>query len=268
MENLLTHAKLSRDAWQHQGDSRFVFYTDTDTDTEICIFKEFDQKSNNDLLGKSGRCTVIFKYSDSAKDWSYNFKSKLVAVPWDQTSRAGCCNTPKIHEGFLTKFLTVRDWIEQHITSPDKAFDSLSFTGFSLGGALATLASHWAQSLNFQRNLTQDVQCYVFGSPRVGNNSFVNHYNNTVNCSSVVYKNDPVPTLPPRASCYRHIEKPLWLREDYKVEFSLRPSTLNAKLFINWILKNVCKCKCVGDQMTDHNISKIIDFLEHIVDPD
>ena len=267
MEEILTHAKLSRDAWQHRGDPRFVFYTDTPTDTEICIFK-----------GEKN-CIVIFKYSDSDIDWSYSFKSNLVPVPWDAGS-GDCCNQPKIHQGFLEKFQTVQKWIEGHIEDAN----AVSFTGFSLGGALATLASSYfitktykffpgensAGSERFSEqtyfNKRKEVKCFIFGSPRVGNNSFVHYYNNRVNCKSVVYKNDPIPTLPPRMSCYRHIQKPLWLNENYKVEFSLRPSSLNTKLFINWVLRNICKCKCVKDSYPDHNISLIIDFLEHIVD--
>eukprot|EP00187_Rhodella_violacea_P011223 CAMPEP_0174914440 /NCGR_PEP_ID=MMETSP0167-20121228/80840_1 /TAXON_ID=38298 /ORGANISM="Rhodella maculata, Strain CCMP736" /LENGTH=557 /DNA_ID=CAMNT_0016159197 /DNA_START=377 /DNA_END=2050 /DNA_ORIENTATION=- len=96
-----------------------------------------------------------------------------------QLSAEKSSQDPKIHSGFLHAYLSVAQRIEAVVTSlyngqPRPIF----FTGHSLGGALSTLCSY---SLHRKLKLSQDnIACYTFGSPMVGNHAFVRKYNSKI----------------------------------------------------------------------------------------
>lgn len=78
--------------------------------------------------------------------------------------------------------------------------DLFTTTGSSLGGALATLHSMVLASRNIS------VEAYIFASPMVGDNTFVNTYNSLVTKSyRIVNKPDIVPQLPGTILGYGHV---------------------------------------------------------------
>jgi hypothetical protein len=119
-----------------------------------------------------------------------------------------------IHQGFYNQFesifvplnKTVNDYILDY-SNKDK---HLIFVGHSLGGALATIGACYFSHVY----PTLKVSCVTFGSPRVGNNHFVNAFNNSVTESyRFVNDNDPVPCLPSRLR-YKHVKGCQWLYQD------------------------------------------------------
>lgn len=94
-----------------------------------------------------------------------------------------------VHEGFQTAFESVEDTINERLQSDVLKGKPLYISGHSLGGALATIAT---------RNLKPPVEiaaCYTFGSPRVGNEDWINRIKSPV--YRLVNAADSVTMLPP-----------------------------------------------------------------------
>jgi triacylglycerol lipase len=117
------------------------------------------------------------KFNDIVTDILF---SKSV-VPYENTNPE-----IKVHLGFLTQYMSIREKILRHIGYFFFCADSLDaltfiFTGHSLGAALATLAI-----LDFQYNFSRKQELLFsfsgvgFGSPRVGNVAFRDSFNSRV----------------------------------------------------------------------------------------
>mmetsp|Transcript_10598 Transcript_10598/g.27803 ORF Transcript_10598/g.27803 Transcript_10598/m.27803 type:complete len:770 (-) Transcript_10598:33-2342(-) len=103
---------------------------------------------------------------------------------------------PKIHSGFLFAYLSVAERIELAVESLYKEKPRpIFFTGHSLGGALSTLSSY---SIRQKLRLSEDnIACYTFGSPMVGNHAFTRKYDSKVPRHwRVVLEGDAVTKLP------------------------------------------------------------------------
>jgi triacylglycerol lipase len=83
----------------------------------------------------------------------------------------------------------------------------LTLTGHSAGGAVATLIA-WL--------VDNDLLVYTYGSPRVGQQDFVDAYNakRSDQTMRVVHGIDLVPRLPPTDLGYQHVDRPLILDSD------------------------------------------------------
>lgn len=114
---------------------------------------------------------------------------------------------PSIHSGFNDQYNTIKFIIyhkvyEYLLTEPEKP--TVIFTGHSLGGALATIAAA-CMAVQFSNRKNLDIQCYTFGSPRVGNKAFVKIFDKFVGRSErIVNELDPVPMIP-RITGYHHV---------------------------------------------------------------
>lgn len=102
----------------------------------------------------------------------------------------------KVHRGFHKQFESLRDDINNHISDTilkNKNINTLCFTGHSLGGGLATIASIWFKY--FYKHL--NVECVTFGSPRCGNKNFVDFFQKNIDISyRIVNKQDPIQYVP------------------------------------------------------------------------
>jgi triacylglycerol lipase len=130
---------------------------------------------------------------ENIKDWLTD--SNAVLVP----STLG-----HLHKGFLRAFNTVGPQIVNDLRSrPDTTGKPLWFTGHSLGAALSTIMTASCANAGLQI-----AGHYNFGSPRVGDSSFANFYNER--CASVTFRfvnnNDIVPRVPPRQLLYDHVD--------------------------------------------------------------
>lgn len=85
---------------------------------------------------------------------------------------------------------------------------SLWFTGHSLGAALSTLAVASCRAAG-----VSVAGHYNFGSPRVGDSSFTDFYNEGYADLTFrfVNNNDIVPRIPPRELTYQHVNSPKYL---------------------------------------------------------
>lgn len=99
----------------------------------------------------------------------------------------------RVHGGFYRQFKILEPKISpilsEHMRDSDKI---LYFTGHSLGGGLATLAS-----LYYSYKFKNPVSCITFGSPRAGNKDFAETFNGRIAYSSrFVNQEDPIPFVP------------------------------------------------------------------------
>lgn len=82
------------------------------------------------------------------------------------------------HRGFLDRYLQSRGALNDILNNiEDKEGRSLTMTGHSLGGALATVgAADWANK-NKNKKTFKDIRSIVFGSPQVFDQTATNHVN-------------------------------------------------------------------------------------------
>jgi predicted lipase len=134
----------------------------------------------------------VFKSSDSKEDWEDNYKFYPIRVSdTDPISCCHLCTGSSVHTGFNKQFMFLRKEL-QNLRSNSSAI----FTGFSLGGALATLSAYHLEYVS--RELV------TFGCPKVGNQQFVTNLETKVRRNERwVYKKDYVTRLPP-GNYYKH----------------------------------------------------------------
>ena len=153
----------------------------TDTEGRTGIYKDY--------------FVVDFQGSDSIKDWILNLIIVKKVMPYGNEK-----SKIRVHYGFIKAYKSVRD--ELHKRFLDSKKSKVFLTGFSMGGALATLAA-----VDFQYNFDVEVLAATTGSPRVGNYAFAKSYNKRVpDTTRYKYGNDIVTSLPPWFFFYKHVK--------------------------------------------------------------
>jgi hypothetical protein len=145
--------------------------------------------------------TVVFAFrgTESASDATCDLSV------WKRKFRDVSDPKIKVHTGFLDQFNVVKfgmtatlfGTLWKHKNSKTR----IICTGHSLGGALATVAAACIKAL-FKDAFV--VECYTFGSPRVGNSHFVNFFDKHVDRSiRCVHSADIVTRIP--SFLYEHV---------------------------------------------------------------
>ena len=136
------------------------------------------------------RISIVFRGSDSLQDWIYDF---LII-------KKNIGDGKSVHYGFYRQLfgdnlykkilLCLNELVLEH---PEYG---INIVGHSLGGGLATILSYYLvlEDQFFNKNII----VVTFGSPRVGNYSFMECYNNIENIQHyrVVNQNDIVCSVP------------------------------------------------------------------------
>ena len=123
-------------------------------------------------------------------------------------------NLGDVHTGFYNLFnerkLEILELLRKHSEK-----EIITFTGHSLGGALATVSA-----LYFSISLPQRViKCITFGAPRVGDKRFKQFFERHVSYSIRFINNgDWVPKVP--MGKYRHVDEEVIIDTDYFAEKS------------------------------------------------
>jgi len=140
-------------------------------------------------------------------DWWSNFQ--LFQDPCEPDI-AGGCNGGEVHGGFLYEFNLIRDFVRNETERRISQGWSVLFSGHSQGGAIVTLVS--LDIANYF-NLSPDrIFVVTIGSPRVGDPTFVEAWNEKIN-QSVRYvtdrngQSDVVAGLPPKSGQYIHVHE-------------------------------------------------------------
>jgi triacylglycerol lipase len=162
-----------------------------------------DFKSEEDTDGFIGfyeDTLLICFYGTNFNQWK-DVKNDIYfckkVIPYD-----GVNPKVKVHAGFLRSYKSVRDYIHNIIKS--HPYNKITIFGHSLGGAVSTLCA-----VDVQYNFPEkEIECYSWGSPRVGNSAFVKSYNSRVpNTYRCVNSEDLVAKLPPFFFFFKHVDK-------------------------------------------------------------
>ncbi|MHB1393692.1 MAG: lipase family protein [Clostridia bacterium] len=138
------------------------------------------------IIESSDSIVISFRGSRSNPDWIADATIIQTYFPYTRIKLG-------IHSGFATIYKACRQQIMNTLGDMDSS-KQLFITGHSLGGALAVLCALDA-AVNTAYN---NPVMYNFGSPRVGNSTFVQAYNEVIDHSvRIVNTNDIVPLLPP-----------------------------------------------------------------------
>ncbi|KAJ9078063.1 hypothetical protein DSO57_1010669 [Entomophthora muscae] len=121
-------------------------------------------------------------------------------------------NAPRdvlVHRGFYRHHISIRDRVFNEVKhlllTPRYSNYTLHLTGFSLGGAIATISlPDWKHFMK-QHNFGNSIESYTYESPRVGNEQFVKFIESMdVPVIRYTFSNDMIPRLPPRALGFTH----------------------------------------------------------------
>lgn len=162
------------DILANNGFKQRIFFRSGDTDTQA-ILVQFGEVPTFAVLAFRGTEQTL---KDLATD------ANIGKVPLAE-------NSVDVHDGFQIAIDSVWKMIEPELK---KLTCPLFYTGHSLGAALATLAA--------AKHPPKAV--YTFGSPRVGNQDFINSLRN-VQIYRIVDDEDFVTTVPPVFMGFRHV---------------------------------------------------------------
>ncbi|KAH7417606.1 lipase [Cadophora sp. MPI-SDFR-AT-0126] len=164
----------------------------------------FDQSQVEGYVGiDSANKAIVISYKGS-KTFA-NFVADLL-VPKGSCSDliSGC----KAHQGFLYAWGDVKTNTMAAVKSAKAAYPSYSIilTGHSLGGAVATIAAAYLRKAGYACDI------YSYGSPRVGNEAFVNFVDGQAGVHyRVTHTDDPIPRYPGRILGFYHTSPEFWL---------------------------------------------------------
>jgi triacylglycerol lipase len=165
-----------------------------------------------------------------------------------------------VHAGYLEELTSawpaINDFV-QHYSKPN--YHRIRVTGHSLGGALALLCSaHLVQLFDLL-----DVQCYSFGAPMVGGNSFYEHVR-MLNFDHwrFVNNNDMVPRLKSLHFLgYRHVGTKFYFDHTHTL---LARKQSRWERFKDWVYGHwdAVRSGKLGDSFRDHYIASYIACLD------
>ena len=118
--------------------------------------------------------------------------------------------TGKVHRGFKQEVDDLWPMLETALLSNEQP---LWFCGHSLGGAMATICA--GRCFLSHINSVPD-QLYSYGSPRVGNNRYINYVK--LEHFRYVNNNDIVTRVPPILLGYRHCGQEVYLNRDGEIK--------------------------------------------------
>lgn len=211
----------------------------TDENCEVLVCKH-----ETDVL------VVAFRGTSSSEDVFTDLSIARKKMPLAHVSEKWW---PQIHSGFSDQFFSVNKYLDESV----KENDSIIFCGHSLGGALATIGSLY---YSFQYP-EKTIACVTFGSPRVGDDTFVKYFDNKINTSlRYVNDNDPIPCLPTQLR-FKHVKGLQWLNQD------VIQNEINAWRFLRFLKNTLLSYFGVGyNACNDHKCDYYIDDLMKILE--
>jgi hypothetical protein len=152
------------------------------TEFEFKVVKTFDRGGSQAMLVEH-KDYLVLAFRGTEPDSLRDIKA-------DASATIRKCETQgMIHSGFYFAYMEIRKDIEETLQSKTFSKKPLYITGHSLGGALATVATKYTYH---QGGL---AACYTFGSPRVGNDDWINNIKTPIH--RLVNAADCVTMLPP-----------------------------------------------------------------------
>lgn len=197
--------------------------------------KKTDTQAFVAIKGKS--LYVVFRGTSSKKDAQND--ASIDKVPFINPG-------DKVHIGFKSSWDSVKDIIFKNIDKTSGC-NKIVVCGHSLGAAVATLCAY---NLSHVYDMI-DIECCTIGSPRVGNKTFKNNYDNQkIKTLRIVHNNDVVTHSP--FIGYYHVNYMLRIDDEGNIK----------KFMIDWnrawnYLKSMVTGKNIKDHMTNSYIKSL-----------
>lgn len=180
-EILLFTCLLSQEVYDDSHGHNTTFIECSNTDTQ-CIIKIVE-----DII------YIAFRGTSSSKDVLTDLKIYQVPI-FDDNHKI------KVHFGFNQQYRSVHDYISHFLFTNCNNKKKIVCCGHSLGAGLATICSAHLSTM-----YSIPVECYTFGSPRVGNNAFKEFCNKHIAVMKrIALHSDPV-TYVPINPLYTHV---------------------------------------------------------------
>ncbi|GMR59504.1 hypothetical protein PMAYCL1PPCAC_29699, partial [Pristionchus mayeri] len=152
-----------------------------------------------DILSHS--CAYFIAHSEWRNESTIAFrgttsKSQLFVEGWQSLDPAvDFFSMGLVNRYFITAHLSMWNGIEEYLKDSKYRHHSISFTGHSLGGALAVLAAARTVKQGFRRS--DQVRVYTYGEPRVGSLKFARSFDLIIPESyRIIHRGDVVPHMP------------------------------------------------------------------------
>ena len=154
------------------------FITDSETDVQVGVTINYVSK----------RICVVFRGTDSLKDWHYNLQSNKMCIKGDVCVHKGFCS-----QLFVSNLYHRLSGQVQQLLCVYPEY-GVFITGHSAGGALATLFGY----LLSKEIPTKEINIVSFASPRIGNYAFKCDFENNPNLihHRVTNRNDIITATP------------------------------------------------------------------------
>lgn len=155
----------------------------------------FDKKNIEGFCGEyKGKYLIIFRGTDSLRDWITNFMFFRKCIPYKGTNPK-----IKVHSGFLKDYLEVRDFIHKKVENTKL---DIVVHGHSKGAAITGLCA-----LDLQYNFpNKNIAAVALGMPRIGNKEFKRSFDGRLpDFLRADYGSDIIPQIPPKIFGFRHV---------------------------------------------------------------
>jgi predicted lipase len=192
-------------------DNKNIWDCTTCTDDNI-LYNVIENHSERVLVGYNNKYNSIFisfRGSSNILNWIDNIQISKI-YPYPEFQNIG------VEKGFYKAYKYLDNDIYNNIINLSAKYNTINLiiTGHSLGAAIATLLSFDIinSKLYDKYNI---VSLITFGSPRVGNQEFVNLFNQyDINSKRITHYYDVVPHVPEEFLKYVHISQEIWYNED------------------------------------------------------
>ncbi|KAM9980767.1 hypothetical protein ACTFIY_003066 [Dictyostelium cf. discoideum] len=180
--NLILLANINCSIINKDGDFLFAFFSDTvygpitgneylQLDGKCMEWEIIIDSSGMDIWKSKFSNTVVvsFKGTSSIEDLKSDFDIKYSKCNLIVNSGLGGCGN--IRNGFQEKYNEINSLLLSTIKKLDQQYD-IYFTGHSLGGSIALLASLDYVTNHNDLNIIHTINCITFGQPSIGDSEF------------------------------------------------------------------------------------------------
>lgn len=175
-----------RSVWQKKDASKLSYALFEHVDMEPIFFND-DATSAQGFSYVQGRVMYItFRGTQERHDIMVDIDTMLESFFPTEKKKI------RVHQGFLKQFRALEPAITKEIERC--SIDTITFSGHSLGAALATVAAAY---YGYKYKGSPAIICHTFGCPRVGNTHFMELFQTYVHeHARITNEKDPVPIIP------------------------------------------------------------------------
>ena len=212
-ENMASHAvNLAQASYCVSSTNEWNCETCEPSVTLDYIVEENGSKALQGYDKETNSIFIAFRGSSNIQNWIDNIQIKQIS-PYNDTNI-------QVEKGFYKAYNEIKPELFDNLVDLSTKYNTkdISITGHSLGGSMATLMAY---DILTAYPKYQVKYLITFGSPRTGNQLFVDSFNSyRVTSYRITHAYDMVPHVPEEFLHYHHISNEIWYNEantQYKI---------------------------------------------------